>query len=201
MTEKTIVSPDVRRPDRVPPGQRQVDKMPVLQFDQVPATDLAKWSFRLFGLVEAEKKLDWKEFNALPKVKLLCDIHCVTSWSMLNTSWEGVAASELRKLVKPKPEAGFALVHTVEGYTANLALAELFAEDVIFATALEGQPLPPEHGGPLRLVVPRLYFWKSAKWANGIEFIHQNQRGYWESRGYHIHGDPWKEERYSREEK
>ena len=201
MTEKTIISPDTRRPDRTPPGQRLVTQMPTLEFDGVPKEDLAGWSFRLFGMVEAEKKLDWKEFNALSKVRLLCDIHCVTSWSMLNTTWEGVPAAELKKLVQVKPGAGYALVHSADGYTTNLSLAELFAEDVIFAVNLSGRPVPPEHGGPLRLVVPRLYFWKSAKWATGIEFIHENRRGYWESRGYHIHGDPWKEERYSREEK
>lgn len=200
MTEKKIVSPDTRRPDRTPPGQRLVSKMPVLQYDAVPDSDLASWSFRLFGLVEAEKKLDWKEFNALPKAKLFCDIHCVTSWSMLNTNWEGVPAAELQKLIKVQEGAGFALVHSADGYTTNLSLAELFAEDVIFATNLEGQSLPQKYGGPLRLVVPRLYFWKSAKWATGIEFISENRRGYWEARGYHIHGDPWQEERYSRDE-
>jgi DMSO/TMAO reductase YedYZ molybdopterin-dependent catalytic subunit len=201
MAEQTIKSPDTERQERVPPGQRLVSRMPVLQFDGVPKTDLAKWSFRLFGLVAAERKLSWKELQALPRVKLLADIHCVTGWSMLDTNWEGVPASELQRLVKIKPEARFALVHSADGYTANLSLSELFAPDVIFAFNLEGRPLSPEYGYPLRLLVPRLYLWKSAKWATGVEFISENRRGYWEARGYHLHGDPWREERYSRDEK
>ena len=201
MAEPTIKSPDTERKERVPPGQRKVSKMPVLQFDGVPGADLAKWSFRLFGLVAAERKLSWKELQALPRVKLLADIHCVTGWSMLNTNWEGAPASELKQLVKIKPEARFALIHSADGYTTNLPLNELFAPDVIFAFNLEGKPLPPEYGYPLRLLAPRLYLWKSAKWATGVEFIAENRRGYWEARGYHIHGDPWTEERYSRDEK
>lgn len=201
MSGKIIVSPDTKRKERTPPGQKLVSKMPVLQYDAVPEADRGRWSFRLFGLVDAERRLTWDEFNALPRVKLRADIHCVTGWSMLDTEWEGVAATELRKLVAVQPESGFALVHSSDGYTTNLALEELFAEDVVLADTLSGRPLPPEHGGPLRLVVPRLYYWKSAKWATGIEFIGENRRGYWEDRGYHIHGDPWKEERYSRDEK
>lgn len=201
MTEKRIVSPDTLRSERVPPGQHTVSLMPVLQYDEVVTADRGSWSFRLFGLVEEEKTLDWKAFGALPRAKLFCDIHCVTGWSKLGTNWEGVPAAEVRRLVGLRPEADFALVHSSDGYTTNLSLAELFAEDVIFADTIEDQPLPAKYGGPLRLVVPRLYFWKSAKWVSGIEFIAGNRRGYWEDRGYHIHGDPWTEERYSRDEK
>jgi DMSO/TMAO reductase YedYZ molybdopterin-dependent catalytic subunit len=198
MAEPPIIkSSDTLRKDRVPPGQVLVKKWPVLHEGSVPAFEPAKWGLRLFGLVEKERRLAWPEFKALPRVQVLSDIHCVTRWTMLNVLWEGVAAIELAKLVQLRPEARFVMVHATGGYSANLSLAEFTAEDVIFAEKVNHQPLTPKHGGPVRLVAPRLYLWKSAKWVTGIEFMKENQPGFWESRGYNLHGDPWKEERYA----
>jgi len=195
--EKTIISPDTKRQNRVPPGQRLVSEWPVLQAGRVPEIDLKKWTFSIFGLVEKERKLTLEEFMALPRVKVFSDIHCVTTWSKLDNTWEGVSTSVIKDIVKIKPAAKFVMVHALVGFTTNLSIADFFAEDVLFAVNHDGKSLSLEHGAPVRLVAPRLYFWKSAKWVTGIEFMAQDKRGFWESRGYHNHGDPWKEERYA----
>jgi DMSO/TMAO reductase YedYZ molybdopterin-dependent catalytic subunit len=195
--EKLIKSPDTERKDRIPPGQRKVDDFPVLHFDGEPSVDINTWQFRIFGLVGKERKLSFKEFSSLPQVKVFSDIHCVTGWSKLNNYWEGVSTGEIRKLVTILPAARFVIVHSSDEFFTNIPIAEFFETDVLFALQYNDKPLTKEHGYPGRLVVPRLYFWKSAKWVTAIEFVEKDRRGFWESRGYHNHGDPWKEERYS----
>lgn len=194
---KKIISPDTKREKRVPPGQRVVERWPVLHEGTVPDIDVTTWTFTVTGLVTSEKTLDYTEFMALPKVEVFSDIHCVTGWSKLDNVWEGVSTHVLRDLVDILPEAKYVMVHAERGFTANLILQDFFAEDVLFAIKHDGEPLTPEHGYPVRLVVPRLYFWKSAKWVTGVEFMERDRPGFWESYGYHNHGDPWKEERYS----
>jgi DMSO/TMAO reductase YedYZ molybdopterin-dependent catalytic subunit len=162
----------------------------------VPKVDTNKWTFRIFGLVDKEKTLSYADFVALPHVRVFSDIHCVTTWSRLNNLWEGVSTSALKDIVSIKDEAEFAIIHAEHGFTTNLALTDFFEKDVLFSTGFNRQPLTPEHGAPVRLVVPRLYFWKSAKWVTGVEFTDEDKPGFWESNGYHNHGDPWKEERY-----
>lgn len=147
--------------------------------------------------MKREKTLDFDEFMALPRVKVFSDIHCVTGWSKLNNTWEGVSTRVIKELAEIHPEAKYVMVHAVQGFTTNLSVEDFFADDVLFAVAHDGNPLTPEHGYPVRLVVPRLYFWKSAKWVTGVEFMAKDKKGFWESYGYHNRGDPWKEERYS----
>jgi len=194
--EKIIRSPDVERPNRVAPGQMVTEKFPVLHYGGVPKIDVSKWMFRIWGLVEKERKLSYEEFLALPGAKVLSDVHCVTGWSRLDNTWEGVSTQAIKGLVTILPDAKFVIVHGAGGFTTNLTFDDFFESDVLFAIKHNGEPLTPEHGYPLRLVVPRLYFWKSAKWVEGVEFTVKDRRGFWESRGYHNHGDPWKEERY-----
>lgn len=196
-SEKIVKSPDTERKNRVPPGQRITEKWPVLQYGEVPEIDVSKWIFTISGLVEKELRLTHKDFMSLPRVKVLSDVHCVTGWSKLDNYWGGVSSSVIGKLVKILPEAKFVIVHSSGGFTTNLSLEDFFEPDVLFAVKRNGEFLTPEHGYPVRLVAPRLYFWKSAKWVTGIEFVAVDKRGFWESRGYHNHGDPWKEERYS----
>jgi DMSO/TMAO reductase YedYZ molybdopterin-dependent catalytic subunit len=192
-----IKSPDTERAERVPPGQKLTEKWPALHYGSVPKIDIAKWRFNIFGLVEKERRLSYAEFTALPMVKVYSDIHCVTGWSRLDNLWEGVSSGQLRELVNILPEAKFVMVHSTGGFSTNLSLDDFFQPDVLFAIKHNGEPLTKDHGYPLRLVVPRLYFWKSAKWVSGVEFMAEDKRGFWESGGYHNHGDPWKEERYS----
>jgi DMSO/TMAO reductase YedYZ molybdopterin-dependent catalytic subunit len=191
-----IKSPDTERAERVPSGQKLTEKWPALHEGSVPKIDVAEWTFRIFGLVERERSLSYAEFTALPQVKVYSDIHCVTGWSKLDNLWEGVASEQIKNLVKILPEARFVMVHSVGGFSTNLSLSDFFQPDVLFAIKHNGESLTEAHGYPLRLVVPRLYFWKSAKWVNGLEFMAKDKRGFWESGGYHNHGDPWKEERY-----
>ena len=179
-----------------PPGQFVTEKFPVLTFGPTPRIDLSTWEFRVFGLVEEEISLDWEQFNALPQVTLDAEFHCVTQWSKLQNTWEGILFNDLMQLVKPKPEAKYVMAHCYGGYTTNVALDVLEDDDVLFAHSHDGAPLTPEHGGPMRLVVPKRYGWKSAKWVNGIEFMAEDAPGFWEVRGYHMEGDPWKEERF-----
>jgi DMSO/TMAO reductase YedYZ molybdopterin-dependent catalytic subunit len=195
--EDEIRSPDTEREERVPPGQRRTGRWPVLHYGKVPEIDLSEWRFTVFGLVKSTRSLDIQEFRALPMVKVVSDIHCVTGWSRLDNHWEGVPTSELKTIVDILPEARFVMVHGHGRFTANLSMDEFFAKDVLFALKHNGEPLSPGLGAPVRLVVPRLYFWKSAKWVTGVEFVEEERPGFWEKRGYHIHGDPWKEERYS----
>ena len=183
--------------DRIPPNQRLTEGWPVLTYGSAPSIDLKAWRFVIAGEVEEEATFTWEEFNALPQVTLANDVHCVTGWSKLDNTWQGVVFPELMKRVRPKPGARHVMVHCYGGYTTNVPLADLLRDDVLFAHTHNGQPLEPEHGGPLRLVVPHLYFWKSAKWARGLLFLNDERPGFWEQYGYHIRGDPWKEERYS----
>lgn len=182
---------------RVPPGQVVTSKWPVLHYGLVPTVDLARWQFRLFGLVEEPRTLTYSEIRALPAVTVTCDVHCVTGWSRLDLVFEGVRVRDLLALVRLKPEARFVMVHAEYGFTTNLALDDLLQENVLLAYRANGQELTPEHGWPLRLVVPHLYFWKSAKWVRGFEFLAENRPGFWERHGYHLRGDPWREERYA----
>ncbi|MHB8928603.1 MAG: sulfite oxidase-like oxidoreductase [Bacillota bacterium] len=180
----------------MPPGQRLTAKFPVLHAGEVPDTDLAAWRFEARGLVEEPLELTFEEFRAMPAVTLTADIHCVTGWSKFDTTWLGTAGREVVRRCRPKPEARYVMVHAPGGWTTNLPLADLDRDDVLLAWEYEGRPLEKAHGGPLRLVVPHLYFWKSAKWVTGLEFMAEDSPGYWERGGYHMHGNPWKEERY-----
>ena len=185
-------------PSRVPPGQVVTQKFPVLHYGSVPDTDLAAWDFRVWGLVENPTKLNWDEFTRLPQKEVITDIHCVTRWSKLDTSWVGVPFHEIVEVVKPLPEAKFVMAHAENDFTANLPLEVLMDDDVLLAHRYNGAPLEPDHGYPLRLLVPSRYFWKSAKWLRGLEFLPDDKPGFWEDAGYHMNGDPWKEERYGR---
>src|SRR5437764_10175759 len=196
-----IRSPDTARPQRVPPGQKPTAKWPVLHAGDVPHyADLDRdWDFYVFGEVQPKRRFTWAEFNALPRVTVQADMHCVTRWSKLDNAWEGVPTRELLKHVTPKPAAKFVMVHAEGGFTTNLPLDDFFAEDCLFALAHNGQPLEPDHGFPVRLVVPRLYAWKSAKWVRGVEFMDRDRPGFWEGwehGGYHMRGDPWVEQRF-----
>ena len=183
-------------PDRLPPGQYLTEKWPVLHAGTVPNTDLATWNFRVFGGVESPITLSWKEFTALPTREITTDIHCVTRWSRFDTSFKGVHWSELAKVVKPKSSARYVLAHAEQDFTANVPLAALEDEEAMLAYEADGEPLTPEHGWPLRLVIPKRYFWKSAKWLRGIELLDHDEPGFWERLGYHNEADYWKEERY-----
>ncbi len=197
MDETLIKSPDTERKDRIPPGQRMTEEWPVLHAGGVPNIDIDSWTFTISGLVKEERKLSYQDFMSLPRVKVLSDIHCVTRWSRLNNLWEGVTTGIIKELVSLLPEAEFLMVHSAGGFTTNLPLSDFFESDVLLAVKHDGEFLSPEHGYPVRLVVPRLYLWKSAKWVVGIEFMDKDKPGFWESLGYHNRGDPWKEERYS----
>jgi DMSO/TMAO reductase YedYZ molybdopterin-dependent catalytic subunit len=183
-------------PARLPPGQYLTEKWPVLHAGSVPSTDLATWDFRVHGEVEEPLTLTWDELTALPSREITIDIHCVTRWSRFNTSFRGVHWSELAKLVKPKPSARFVVAHAEQGFTANVPLAALEDENALLAYEADGEPLEPEHGWPLRLVIPTKYFWKSAKWLRAIELRATDQPGFWERYGYSNDADYWKEERY-----
>jgi len=182
---------------RLPPGQSLTLKWPVLHYGSVPRFDPERWDFRVYGLVANPVRWGWAEFSKLPRVGTKSDFHCVTRWSRFNNRWSGVAVREILKLVRPRPEAGYVLVHAEQGYTANMPLADLDREDVLIATHHDGEPLSPDHGYPARLIVPHLYAWKSVKWVRGFEFLDQNAAGFWEQNGYHMYGDPWKEQKHS----
>lgn len=181
---------------RLPPGQALTLKWPVLHYGSVPRFDPAGWDFQVRGLVEAPLRFNWAEFNALPRTRVSSDFHCVTRWSRFDNHWEGVTFRELLGRVKLKPRAGYVLVLAEQGFTANVPLVYLDRDNVLFATHHDGAPLTPEHGYPLRLIVPHLYAWKSVKWARGIEFLDHDVPGFWEQNGYHMYGDPWKEQRF-----
>jgi len=182
---------------RLPPGQSLTLKWPVLHYGGVPHFDAAKWDFKISGLVVEPVRLTWEEFRALPQTEVTSDFHCVTRWSRLDNRWKGVLFTDVMKLIKPKPGAEFALVLAEEGYTANVPLADLLRPDVLFTFEHDGEPLAAEHGGPLRLIVPHLYAWKSVKWVRGFMLLDHDRLGFWERNGYHAYGDPWKEQRYS----
>src|SRR5438067_4499980 len=182
---------------RLPPGQYLTEKWPVLHAGDVPHyPDLATWTFRVFGEVENELELSWGQLTELPRSSNVQDIHCVTRWSRFDTSFEGVHWRELARLARPKPSARFVLAHAEQGFTSNIPLAAMEDENALVAWAADGEPLEPEHGWPLRLVVPSRYFWKSAKWLRGLELLATDEPGFWERYGYHNEADYWKEERY-----
>jgi len=182
----------------LPPGQSLTLKWPVLHYGSVPRFDPETWDLRVYGWVDSPLKLGWKEFNALPKIERTSDFHCVTRWSRFDNHWDGVSFRELLR-VHPKAEAKYVLVHAEQGFTANVPLADLDREEVLLATHHDGEPLTAEHGYPLRLIVPHLYAWKSVKWVRGLEFLDHDTPGFWEQNGYHMYGDPWKEQRFSRD--
>lgn len=196
---KRIISPAVLKPDRIPPGQAAYDELPVLHEGKIPSLKPDKWVLRTSGLVEKPLELTLNDLAGLEQVELFCDVHCVEGWSKLDTVWTGVWAGTVAKMTAPKPEARFVIISAAGGFTTNLLLEDFLKEDVIFATGKDGLLLDEKHGGPIRLIVPQLYFWKSAKWITGIELASKDRPGYWEKAGYHNHGDPWQEERFSPE--
>ena len=197
----TVVSPDTERGDaaaRTPPGQVLTTKWPVLHYGGVPQIDplAPNWRLRVFGECDAPYDLTYEELKALPRTSVRCDLHCVTHWSRLDNLFAGVATKLLVERAKPRPGASFVMCHAEGGFTTNLPLTEFAADDCLLAWEHDGRPLTPEHGGPLRGIVPRLYLWKSAKWIRGIELRQSDAPGFWEQNGYHMHGDPWAEERF-----
>ncbi len=189
-----------RGDDRVPPGQYVTKKWPVLSVGDTPEVDLAAFELRLFGRVEAEHTFDWESLKALPRREVVADFHCVTRFSTLDNPWSGFSTRDVLAAVTPTADATHAMLHCYGGYTTNLPLADLLSEYALFADRHGGEPLAPDHGGPLRLVVPHLYAWKSAKWVSGIELLNSDERGFWEENGYHTYGDPWAEQRFSSQE-
>jgi DMSO/TMAO reductase YedYZ molybdopterin-dependent catalytic subunit len=194
-----IVSPDTRRGQRLPPNQVLTRKWPVLHAGPTPTFDRASWTFRIFGAVERPWQCNYDEFLALPRARVAADMHCVTRWSKLDNVWEGASTRDVLSQVRVLPSAKFVLVHCEYGFTTNLPLADFLDEDCLFAWRHNGADLEADHGYPLRLVVPKLYAWKSAKWVRGIELLEQDEPGFWERwehGGYHMRGDPWAEERF-----
>ena len=200
-TRPRITSPDTLRGDRLertPPAQSITAKWPVLHHGKVPKVDPhdPNWELRIFGLVDAPYELTYDEIRAMPAVDVVCDIHCVTHWSRLDNTFTGVPTRSIIERAKPKPEARFVMCHSEAGFTTNVPLADFIADDCILAYQWDGKDLTPEHGWPLRGLVPRLYLWKSAKWIRGIELRATDAPGFWEQNGYHMHGNPWSEERF-----
>ena len=188
-----------RAEGRLPPGQSLTLKWPVLHYGHVPVFNPSHWDFKVSGLLESPRTFSWNDFRALPQTEVTSDFHCVTRWSRLDNRWKGVLFTDVLKRVQPKPRAEFVLVLAEEGYTSNIPLKDLARPDVLFAFEHDGQPLSADHGGPVRLVVPHLYFWKSVKWVRGFMLLDHDRLGFWERNGYHAYGDPWKEQRYSGE--
>ena len=193
-----IISPDTNRKNRIPPGQSQTRKWPVLDAFGPPQIDLDAWRFRVSGLVNTPVEWTWAEIHELPRVEVFSDFHCVTRWSRLDNTWEGTATRTLvEKAGGLKPEANFVLAYGYDGgWTTNVPVEDFLAGDALLAFKHDGEPISIEHGGPARLIIPRLYAWKSAKWCAGVEFMAQDKAGFWERNGYHMHGDPWREERF-----
>jgi DMSO/TMAO reductase YedYZ molybdopterin-dependent catalytic subunit len=182
---------------RIPPGQHLVDDFPVLSAGPAPHLSLDRWSFELKVGPKRIQKWNWTEFNALPQTKVTRDIHCVTAWSKLDTAWEGVTFDDIMAAAGIAPASAFALVHCYDGYSTNVPVADLTGGQAMVALRYDGQPLERDHGGPARFLVPHLYFWKSAKWVQGLQFTARDEAGFWELRGYHIYGDPWREQRFT----
>jgi DMSO/TMAO reductase YedYZ molybdopterin-dependent catalytic subunit len=201
MSDDVIISSDTRRGERIPPRQVRTVKWPILHAGGVPPFNPSNWDFFIGPkpFVNTVKVFSWDEFSKLPRKKIFADMHCVTRWSKLDNTWEGVPTRELLNHVTLAPEAKFVMVHCEYGFTTNLPIADFFDDDCLFAFKHDGQDLTPDHGYPLRLVVPKLYAWKSAKWVRGVEFMAADRAGFWESwehGGYHMRGDPWIEERF-----
>jgi DMSO/TMAO reductase YedYZ molybdopterin-dependent catalytic subunit len=195
-SERKSLERERREDRRLPPGQHLTLKWPVLHEGQVPQFDPARWDLDVRGAVENPFRLTWEEFRALPHKKIKADFHCVTTWSKFDNEWEGVPFQLIAERARPKPEAGYVMIHGEGGYTTNVPLEDLMRDDVLLADWHAPEPLTAEHGAPLRLVVPHLYAWKSAKWLRGFEFLAGDRAGYWEQVGYHMYGDPFREQRY-----
>lgn len=183
--------------DRLPPGQKLTTGFPVLDLGVQPEIPLTEWTLTLDGLVEKPTSLSWEQFNGLPQVTDVSDFHCVTTWSKYDCQWSGVAFTTLFELAQPKPEAKFVYFTGYDGYSTNVPLASCLDDDVLIATRFGGEPVTREHGGPARVIIPKLYAWKGSKFVKSITFLAEDRLGFWEVRGYHSVGDPWKEERYS----
>ncbi|MDK1019527.1 MAG: sulfite oxidase-like oxidoreductase [Actinomycetota bacterium] len=184
-------------PERLPPGQYRTDRFPVLQAGSVPRVDLDTWDFVVDGLVRNPVRWSWEDVQGIPSRDVTADIHCVTKWSKFDTSWTGIPTRDVWEKIGADPEATHVLVKAYHGYTANLPIEDFLSQDSLFAHTYEGEPLTLEHGFPLRLVVPRLYFWKSVKWCRGFTVLAQDEPGFWERNGYHMYGDPFREQRFS----
>ncbi len=182
--------------DRLPAGQYLTKKWPVLSYERTPVGLPADWKLKITGAVEHPFELTWEEFLALPHTALTADMHCVTTWSRYDNTWEGIHIREILQRAKPLPSAKYVMAHSWTGYTTNLPLENLDDDDVIIVLKHDGKDLEPDHGGPVRLIVPKLYAYKSAKWLDGLEFMEHDRPGFWEQRGYHNRANPWKEERY-----
>jgi DMSO/TMAO reductase YedYZ molybdopterin-dependent catalytic subunit len=189
--------PSAQDAQRLPPGQHVTQDFPVLSFGPTPRVDLAAWRFTLQHGAKRLASWSWDEFAALPQTRWRGDIHCVTTWSKFDTEWEGVTVDDLLAAAGVVPPTGFVLARSFDDYSTNVPLADLSGGQAMVAIRFGGLPIAPEHGGPARLLVPHLYFWKSAKWVNGLQFTERDEAGFWELRGYHMRGDPWREQRYS----
>lgn len=192
---KKVISEDTLKENRIPPNQKSVKKLPVLHYGPVPEFDESTWSLEICGEVAKPKVFSYQDVLNMEKSQVFCDIHCVTTWSKLNTTWTGILIKDLMEDFEVLSTAKYVIIHAEFGFTTNMPVEDFLDQDVLLATELDGEQLSPKHGYPLRLVVPKLYFWKSAKWIRKIEFATENQRGFWERNGYHDHGDPWSEER------
>ncbi|WP_052586513.1 sulfite oxidase-like oxidoreductase [Bacillus velezensis] len=187
-----------KQSERIPPNQNVTTKFPVLHAGNVPYyEDMSKWNLQVYGLVDRPMLLSFKDIKAFPEAEVKNDIHCVTGWSRLDNIWQGIRAKDIAEKAGVHKEVGFVILHAEEGWTANLPLSDFTRETSLLAYAHNGEPLTPEHGYPLRGVFPHLYFWKSAKWLRGIQFTKENHPGFWEKNGYHMRGDPWKNERFT----
>ncbi|UPJ67491.1 sulfite oxidase-like oxidoreductase [Bradyrhizobium sp. 191] len=197
--EGRFLTGKITRPEdqRLPPGQHLTKDWPVLDLGVVPPVSRERWRLDVYGAIETPVFWTFDEFIAQKQARFTSDIHCVTTWSRYDNEWEGLATRELLAACQPREDARFVVLHSYDGYTTNLPLEDFAAEDALLAHSWSGQPLSEQHGGPVRLVVPHLYFWKSAKWLQAIEFLTEDAPGFWEVRGYHNRGDPWAEQRYS----
>ena len=185
------------RNDRLPPGQYETRDFPVLSFGPTPHIDKAQWQLEVLGLVKHPTTWTWDNFAKLPHQDIHTDIHCVTRWSKFDTNWTGVSLDDIMRLLEVEDAATHVIAHSYEGYSTNLPIADITNKQAFVATAYEEADIPPAHGGPARLFVPHLYFWKSAKWLRALEFVDHDEPGFWETRGYHNYGDPWRQQRYS----
>ncbi|MEA5571647.1 sulfite oxidase-like oxidoreductase [Calothrix sp. UHCC 0171] len=196
MLGKFFQKPTGEDANRVPPGQHLASGFPVLTYGETPQVNTDKWEFRVWGLA-VPKTFTWEDFMVLPQSDFTADFHCVTRWSKLDVKWTGIKVTDFMQAIEVEPQAKYVMEHCYGGYTTNISIDDLFREENFFAWKLFGEPLSAEHGGPMRLVVPHLYAWKSAKWINGLEFLASEELGFWECNGYHRRGEPWAEERYS----
>lgn len=192
-----ILSKDTLRDLRIPPNQRITKKFPIMTYGETPSVRTEDWKLECFGDVASRLVITWQELLEMPRVEVVADFHCVTRWSRLNNVWEGVSLLELLNRIELKSTVTHVTQHCYGGYTTNVSLDALKAEDALLAFRHDGRPLEPDHGGPVRMVLPKLYAWKSAKWVSGLEFLSSDRPGFWERNGYHNQGDPWREERYS----